>query len=116
LGNRNRKDQEETKQFIQELLATGLSLEFPDADGRTVLLAHVQYQSAFRALLQCGPKLDAVDLRGRGVLYHVILSFGTLQLLEMLRMFVGMGLDPLKVSLICNSKAVVDFLEFNILL
>ncbi|KAH7391253.1 ankyrin repeat-containing domain protein [Cadophora sp. MPI-SDFR-AT-0126] len=97
------EDTSETIQFIEELLATGVTLEDADALGKTPLLSNVSSQQAFDALIQCGARLDATDRRGRGVLHYFMADGNKMLSIERFQNFVAMGLDPKKVDIDGNN-------------
>ena len=90
--------------LIRELISAGVSLEAPGEKGRTVLLANVQHEAFFEAMLTCGAQLDATDNEGKGVLHCWISSSSSCDRLKIERLtaLVQRGLNPLQ----CDQKGV----------
>jgi ankyrin repeat protein len=95
------KEKKDNPEYIRLLQTFDVSLEDRDSDGMTVLLASTKSEELFKAFLECGSDVKAVDLKGRGVLHHYVsgAAYGQPhECLRRLKEMVEMGLDPLQVS------------------
>jgi ankyrin repeat protein len=92
VGGRMGKDQ---VQFIRELQAVGVSLDARNSEGETVLLSTIRSAGTWKALVECGASLDAIDFNGRGALHHFIMSMPSPERLQAL---IDAGLDPHRID------------------
>jgi ankyrin repeat protein len=90
IGSKYGKEQ---VQFVRELQAVGMSLDARNSNGETVLLTTIQSGDTWKALVECGASLDAIDSKGRGALHHFIRSDSSTGQLQAL---IDAGLDPHK--------------------
>lgn len=81
--------------FIRELQAVGISLRDRNNKGETVLLSTMRSGDTWKALVECGADLYAIDSYGRGALHHSINSTSSPQKLQEL---IDAGLDPHRVD------------------
>ncbi|RFU29562.1 hypothetical protein B7463_g6755, partial [Scytalidium lignicola] len=89
------KPGKEQIQFIRELQAFGISLDARNSKGETVLLSTMRSGDTWKALVECGASLDAIDSNGRGALHHFIRSTSSP---EQLQALIDTGLDPHRVD------------------
>jgi ankyrin repeat protein len=88
IGSKRGKEQ---VQFIRELQAASMSLDARTSGGQTVLLSTIRLGDTWKALVECGASLDAIDSRGWGALHHFISSTSSIDQLQEL---INAGLDP----------------------
>lgn len=100
-------------QFIQALMAAGVSLESHNKDGKPALLFYYRSEDTVKALLECGARLDAVDSNGWGMLHYFVSSVDRKICMEKLEDLVKAGLDPLQLDKKGNSILHCAVLKYS---
>lgn len=96
LGSRN--SLEETKSFLDLLIAHGADLEARNVFGRTPILQDMRQGHAIEALRQAGADIHAVDKHGRGMLHNLVSITRDAPDLKGFEKYVDWGLSPLDID------------------